>query len=610
MNIAIATNHQFSIHILQQKSTISKLQSCTPISPCWLCSFVAVKTCKIKKDSFDTLGINYSPKVTNKPSMTKIKQIEHFQICVHMWYFTTIHYSMYSSNHPKYMHTNIHTYTQTYMYTHVQHMYTQYIHIYMHTYNTHTHLHTRQCHNDNTRGTLMKSFYLFQGKNKTSESLKLNVLWMKENFKIFERHTRNGEPSLCSTTHFRKEISEILNQAKVTFGKEVTQYLNLPGNVCYNYSGASVATHASKYHITILVAGFQSHCFKTLSHKDLVSWNRASDICRSAGGTLPLFRSRDELCEFTALLKLSPYRHVEKLETITPSPDSFEIIFIGLINNKVRGVLFEVFPGFEQHPFCWTFNFLVKNIKRLCVWCFQQNCRIWQNIGHLIHNERSHKAKDWEKKLCSLPFKTNFHWVLCQDEVRPLPEKSPLSQASQTLSLVETQHYPWNHWTHQQRGDVIAVWKRQTCISLTSIGICFCGLQTFCRTKIVLCVKKTHHVTAPKICFHSGKVWVDEQWSCFLSSLEDTQCHHSQDKVHHNRGDDHTNRHRLWTVKRQAKQVVKQWLFCKPYQAICWHPCAERVSLHSNGSQQPGQSHVVFCSLWQESGKDGFLPHG
>ena len=72
------------------------------------------------------------------------------------------------------------------------------------------------------------------------------------------------------------------------------------------------------------------------------------------GGSLPLLRSRQEMHELVALLKLSPhtgdefyslkllsdyyvYENPQLLETIfTPSPENIELIFIGLVKNKVR----------------------------------------------------------------------------------------------------------------------------------------------------------------------------------------------------------------------------------------------------------------------------------
>ena len=41
--------------------------------------------------------------------------------------------------------------------------------------------------------------------------------------------------------------------------------------------------------------------------KKLVSWNEASDACQSIGGSLPIIRSREELDELIALVKLSSF---------------------------------------------------------------------------------------------------------------------------------------------------------------------------------------------------------------------------------------------------------------------------------------------------------------
>ena len=65
--------------------------------------------------------------------------------------------------------------------------------------------------------------------------------------------------------------------------------------------------------------------WKINSFKNLVSWKETSDLCREAGGYLPIFRSRNELEELISLMKLS--------EDINPH----EAIYIGLnFKNKEK----------------------------------------------------------------------------------------------------------------------------------------------------------------------------------------------------------------------------------------------------------------------------------
>ncbi len=71
------------------------------------------------------------------------------------------------------------------------------------------------------------------------------------------------------------------------------------------------------------------------------TWNEAKNVCACANGTLPIFRNRDELSEFMALVKLSPYindlsKKVLKAKFYTPSPKHFEVVAIALVGLVVN----------------------------------------------------------------------------------------------------------------------------------------------------------------------------------------------------------------------------------------------------------------------------------
>ncbi len=121
--------------------------------------------------------------------------------------------------------------------------------------------------------------------------------------------------------------------------------------LCFNFSGVihshkrNQTTLNFKYYIAIAFTR-EPHalCTKPTDVAEFIlSWNAASKSCMSAGGTLPIFRSADELDDFVALLKQSPYKHIT-YHVMTPSPEAFELVFIGLTHLMQWKRTTKVFP--------------------------------------------------------------------------------------------------------------------------------------------------------------------------------------------------------------------------------------------------------------------------
>jgi hypothetical protein len=169
----------------------------------------------------------------------------------------------------------------------------------------------------------------------------LKIYWIHDNYKKYVDKYLNKKPAGC------KELSQ---------------------KMCFNYSSWIDKSYGSKrylhnYYISLhdKINSDYSNCMK---NHIKISWNEASKLCRQAGGFLPILRSKEEMNELIALLKLSPYRadnfsslSLENMEEIkpsweeikssclylwdiddntcqiTPSPEQFEFIFIGLLAN-------------------------------------------------------------------------------------------------------------------------------------------------------------------------------------------------------------------------------------------------------------------------------------
>ena len=103
-----------------------------------------------------------------------------------------------------------------------------------------------------------------------------------------------------------KFIVQIINLKRITFGKKEHYYV-------------SFYFHKERY---ARMSHFRYKSF-TESRK---TWEHASELCRSAGGTLPILRSKEELDELITLLKVG-----KGLAAV-------EFIFIGLAFNIPVGV--------------------------------------------------------------------------------------------------------------------------------------------------------------------------------------------------------------------------------------------------------------------------------
>ncbi len=116
--------------------------------------------------------------------------------------------------------------------------------------------------------------------------------------------------------------------------------------VCFDYSGVPPVTDGRSagvhhYFFAYDVSTFTYYCIpRWKENQRSVSWKTAFYYCSSAGGSLPIFSSRDELDGFIALLKLSPYKysHIVNIVNSQPSPERFEMVFLGLVANTNQKV--------------------------------------------------------------------------------------------------------------------------------------------------------------------------------------------------------------------------------------------------------------------------------
>ncbi len=228
-------------------------------------------------------------------------------------------------------------------------------------------------------------------------SAELFVSWIDDNYqRYYDEYTFAGNtlvfPAVCNET----------------LDKEQTPLVK-----CHNYSSSSNGEGGEKcslvfpwYFISLHVGWHMQYCQEEkFSKHNKVSWNEASNMCKSAGGFLPIFRSLEELEEFVALLKLTPYKttfvrtgHKMIMElsnhgkvllsalhfpskvdiakfgrrSIPPSPENYQTVFIGLTRNPER----KVRPHFlgslsSAHHSCFVFS--TKQIFKRRRKCF----RIW-----------------------------------------------------------------------------------------------------------------------------------------------------------------------------------------------------------------------------------------
>ncbi len=166
------------------------------------------------------------------------------------------------------------------------------------------------------------------------ENFTFKVFWIDENYKTYHKKFLNKAPTSCFGQYSYRDPRD--NFVKF----------------CFNYShGEHKQQVQNGYYIAILPANNVFYCetLKDLQHV-MASWIDAWHTCGMEGGSLPLLMSRQEMHELIALLKLSPHTgdkfYTRKLmlheipqfqpSNFTPSPENIELIFIGLLQNKVR----------------------------------------------------------------------------------------------------------------------------------------------------------------------------------------------------------------------------------------------------------------------------------
>ncbi len=119
----------------------------------------------------------------------------------------------------------------------------------------------------------------------------VKVLWIHNNFHKETALDWNTFPRYCD-----KILLEIV--------KPYFPSIHLQFPQCFNFSSSS--SGESKFYIE--VHALTSYCSSYFEAK--VTWYQAAKMCKAAGGTLPVFRDREEMEQFIGLLKLSPYKTV------------------------------------------------------------------------------------------------------------------------------------------------------------------------------------------------------------------------------------------------------------------------------------------------------------
>ena len=151
-------------------------------------------------------------------------------------------------------------------------------------------------------------------------------------------HAISHFQNLCPTKHMNQRSSPLLGWYKL-FQPTFSHVVCLVNTWCYNFSSSkNYFRKKSHYYVTFYfhkedIASVTDDFWK--SHGTRKSWIEASLLCRSAGGSLPILRSKEELDELITLLKLG-----HKFAAV-------EFLFIGLVFNKM--VNSSYLPYFLQH---------------------------------------------------------------------------------------------------------------------------------------------------------------------------------------------------------------------------------------------------------------------
>ncbi len=162
-----------------------------------------------------------------------------------------------------------------------------------------------------------------------------DISWIKNSFRSYVQHN-----SSCFTSC---QCVDILQPGSLLFPDIMSPYLFA---YCINFS--SVAKGESYFHLLFFREAQNMRDiepFLSLQHRPgnnvLVSWKEASRLCRSVGGTLPVFRSRVELNQLLSILKFSP---------ILPILEAF---FVGLFQGICAQRTLQKCKNPSQKGFIW-----------------------------------------------------------------------------------------------------------------------------------------------------------------------------------------------------------------------------------------------------------------
>ncbi len=143
----------------------------------------------------------------------------------------------------------------------------------------------------------------------TTVSPALEVFWIDNNFGKETDIYWNMFPNYCN----RIMVKSVQPHFK-------SLYWRLPQ--CFNFSSSTSSNIVPYIEVHALTSYCTSHAAAT------VTWYHAAKMCKAAGGTLPVFRDREEMEQFIGLLKLSPYKTVltssiPKMQKLMHSWDPF-----------------------------------------------------------------------------------------------------------------------------------------------------------------------------------------------------------------------------------------------------------------------------------------------
>ncbi len=139
--------------------------------------------------------------------------------------------------------------------------------------------------------SLQGILYFFSVRSNISNNL--NLYWLQNSQKS-DPKSFAAFPKKCQQAMHKQHICyclcfSILNNTK--------HYLYLRGNIFF---------FSKKHHLKNFMLERKKLSVQ-MDKIELKSWVEASEICKSLGAQLPIFRSRDDFNEFTSLIKMSPF---------------------------------------------------------------------------------------------------------------------------------------------------------------------------------------------------------------------------------------------------------------------------------------------------------------